>query len=98
MGKFPFGTAIEGLFWLASALNSAVSLYYYIRVVVFMYLKKDVTGSEPTLGPALAFTLAVAVAATLALGVYPRTLFDAAESSAATLRGVIRPAAEAKNR
>jgi len=58
MGKFwLFGAAIEsGYIGLAviGVLNSAISLYYYIRVVVFMYLKKDVTGSEPTMSPMLA--------------------------------------------
>ena len=45
MGKFwLFGAAIDaGYVWLAviGVLNSAISLYYYIRIVVFMYLKKD---------------------------------------------------------
>src|SRR4030095_15161541 len=83
MGKFwLFSAAIEsGYVWLAviGVLNSAISLYYYIRIVVFMYLKKETTGTEPTTSPALAFTLAVAVIATLALGIYPRLLFEAAE-------------------
>jgi NADH-quinone oxidoreductase subunit N len=89
MGKFwLFSAAIEaGYVWLAliGVLNSAISLYYYVRIVVFMYLKKETTGSEPTASPALAFTLAVAVIATIALGVYPRLLFEAAERSAASL-------------
>jgi NADH-quinone oxidoreductase subunit N len=89
MGKFwLFSAAIEaGYVWLAviGVLNSAISLYYYIRIVVFMYLKKETTGSEPTTSPALAFTLAVAVIATLALGVYPRLLFEVAERSAQSL-------------
>jgi NADH-quinone oxidoreductase subunit N len=89
MGKFwLFSAAIEaGYVWLAviGVLNSAISLYYYIRIVVFMYLKKETTGSEPVTGPALAFTLAVAVIATIALGVYPRLLFEAAERSAQAL-------------
>ena len=55
MGKFwLFSAAIEsGYVWLAviGVLNSAVSLYYYIRVVVFMYLKKDVTGIGARLQP-----------------------------------------------
>jgi len=89
MGKFwLFSAAIEaGYVWLAviGVLNSAISLYYYIRIVVFMYLKKETTGSEPTTSPALAFTLAVAVIATIALGVYPRLLFEAAERSARSL-------------
>ena len=55
MGKFwLFGAAIEaGYVWLAviGVLNSAISLYYYIRIVVFMYLKKETTGSEPVTEP-----------------------------------------------
>jgi NADH-quinone oxidoreductase subunit N len=89
MGKFwLFGAAIEsGYVTLAliGVLNSAVSLYYYVRIVVFMYLKKETTGSEPAASPALALTLAVAVAATLVLGVFPQQLFAIAEASARTL-------------
>jgi len=89
MGKFwLFGAAIdEGYYWLAliGVLNSAVSLYYYVRIVVFMYLKKETTGSDPVASPALALTLAVAVAATILLGVYPRQLFEFAEVSARAL-------------
>jgi NADH-quinone oxidoreductase subunit N len=89
MGKFwLFGAAIEaGYVWLAviGVLNSAISLYYYIRIVVFMYVKKETTGSEPVASPALTLTLAVAVAGTIALGIYPRLLFDLAEVSARSL-------------
>jgi NADH-quinone oxidoreductase subunit N len=92
MGKFwLFSAAIEaGFVWLAviGVLNSAISLYYYIRVVVFMYLKKDATGSEPVFSPSLAIAVGVAVAATIFLGVYPRLLFDVAEASARTLGAV----------
>jgi len=89
MGKFwLFSAAIDQhYYWLAviGVLNSAISLYYYVRVVVFMYLKKETTGSEPIASPALMFTLALAVAATIILGVYPRMLFEVAEASARTL-------------
>jgi NADH-quinone oxidoreductase subunit N len=89
MGKFwLFSAAIDsGYVWLAviGVLNSAISLYYYVRVVVFMYLKKDIAGSNPTASPALKFTLAAALAGTLILGVYPRMLFEVAEASARTL-------------
>ena len=89
MGKlWLFSAAIEAhYYWLAviGVLNSAISLYYYVRVVVFMYVKKDTIGSEPRLGPALATVLAIAVAATLVIGVYPRLLFEVAEASARTL-------------
>jgi NADH-quinone oxidoreductase subunit N len=89
MGKFwLFGAAIEaGYVWMAviGVLTSALSLYYYVRIVVFMYLKKETTGSEPVTSPALALTLGAAVLATLLLGVYPRQLFEFAEISARAL-------------
>src|SRR5712691_1460007 len=89
MGKFwLFGAAIEAkYYWLAviGVLNSAISLYYYVRIVVFMYLKKEALGSEPATSPTLAVVLGVAVAATLVLGVYPRLLFELADMSARTL-------------
>jgi len=90
MGKFwLFGAAIEsGYVWLAfiGVVNSAISLYYYLRIVVFMYLKKDATiASDAVTSPALALAMGVAIAATIFLGVYPRLLFELAEASARTL-------------
>ena len=89
MGKFwLFGAAIEsGYVWLAviGVLNSAVSLYYYIRIVVYMMLKNEPSGSEPPYSPALAVAIVAAVIATIGLGVYPQPLFEFAESSARTL-------------
>ena len=89
MGKFwLFSAAIDAHYnWLAviGVLNSAVSLYYYVRIVVFMYVKKEALGSEPATSPTLAVVLGVAVAATLVLGVYPRLLFELADASARTL-------------
>jgi len=89
MGKFwLFSAAIDAHYYVLAVigvLNSAISLYYYIRIVVFMYLKKETIGSQPTTSPALAVVLGVAVAGTLIIGVYPRLLFEVAELSAKTL-------------
>jgi NADH-quinone oxidoreductase subunit N len=97
MGKFwLFGAAIEaGYVWLAviGVLNSAISLYYYIRVVVFMWLRDEVSGSEPRLTPALTATIAIALAGTIVLGIYPLPLFDFAERSARALGAVAMTAA-----
>jgi NADH-quinone oxidoreductase subunit N len=89
MGKFwLFSAAIDARYYglaVIGVLNSAISLYYYVRIVVFMYVKKDIAGTEPSTSPAIAVTLAIAVAATLMLGVYPRLLFQVAAASARTL-------------
>jgi NADH-quinone oxidoreductase subunit N len=89
MGKFwLFGAAIDAGYVrlaLIGVLNSAISLYYYIRIVVFMYLKKETAGSEPTTNPALALTLGIAIAGTIALGVFPQPLFEFASRSAESL-------------
>ncbi len=89
MGKFwLFSAAIDGgYYWLAviGVLNSAVSLYYYLRVVVFMWFKGEPSGSDLVLSPAMAVLLVVTLAGTLAIGIYPRPLFDLADYSAKTL-------------
>jgi NADH-quinone oxidoreductase subunit N len=89
MGKFwLFGAAIEaGYIWLAviGVVNSAISLYYYVRVVVFMWIKEDAIGSPVTLAPGIAIVLALAVAGTIFFGIYPAPLFTIAEHSAASL-------------
>jgi len=89
MGKFwLFSAAIEsGYVWLAviGVVNSAISLYYYVRVIVFMWIKEETLGSPVALAPALGIVVGVALAATLILGVYPAPLFDLARLSAATL-------------
>jgi len=73
-------------------INSAISLYYYLRVVVFMFMKNEATGSQPVLAPGLAVALVFTIAGTLILGVYPRPLFELAELSAKAL-GVVGMAA-----
>jgi NADH-quinone oxidoreductase subunit N len=93
MGKlWLFGAAIDaGYVGLAviGVLNSALSLYYYARIVVLMWTK----GEEPEVpihvSPGLLAVVALTAAGTLVLGIYPRYLFDIAASSAAAL-GVIR--------
>ena len=96
MGKFwIFGAAIEsGYVWLAviGVLNSAVSLYYYIRVVVFLWMKSETAGSPIVATPAMVVALGVAAAGTIVLGIYPRPLFELADMSARTL-GVVGAAA-----
>jgi NADH-quinone oxidoreductase subunit N len=99
MGKFwIFSAAIEaGYVWLAviGVLNSAISLYYYVRVVVFMWIRGEAAGSPIVAGPAMNVALGLALAATLLIGVYPTFLFDFAEASARML-GAAPPALTAR--
>ena len=69
-----FGATIKaGYGWLAvlAVVNSAISLYYYLRLVVAMYMGTPVEGEAPSRSRALWTVVAVSVAFTLAVGVYP---------------------------
>ncbi|MHC1631869.1 MAG: NADH-quinone oxidoreductase subunit N [Methanotrichaceae archaeon] len=88
VGKFVlFASAINaGLIWLAvlAILNSALSLYYYLRVIMYMYVKEPAGGkiSEPK-GYVLA--LVVALVAVLGMGLYPQPFVDLAYRAAESL-------------
>ncbi|HIF22395.1 MAG TPA: NADH-quinone oxidoreductase subunit N [Gemmatimonadetes bacterium] len=93
MGKmWLFGAAIDaGEIWLVviAVLNSAVSAYYYLRVVVFMWINEDEPAGSPiAIGPTMAVALGVALLGTVVLGVYPQALFEYAQSAASTLDGI----------
>jgi len=92
MGKFwIFSSAIDsGFIWLAvvGVVNSAISLFYYIRVVVFMWIKEEVIGSTISFRPAMAIVIVFAVVGTVFLGLYPQPLFETALDAAATLGSV----------
>jgi len=66
---------------VVAAVNSAVGAVYYLRLVGVMYLRTPLKVAEPGRGHvALAVAVACA-AATLALGVYPKPLADAARAA-----------------
>ncbi len=97
MGKFwLFGAAIEaGYIRLAvlGVLMSALSLYYYLRVVIYMWQRTEVVEPLPSPGPAWSVAVAVAVLGTVLFGLYPSPVFDAADVSARALGAVISTAA-----
>jgi NADH-quinone oxidoreductase subunit N len=64
-------------------LNSALGAYYYLRIIVMMYMREP-RGDVPVaaIPPAVAVALAVCVAATLALGVFPGRVLDYTTQSA----------------
>ncbi len=93
MGKlWLFGAAVDaGEIWLVviAVMNSAISAYYYLRVVVFMWINEDEPAGSPIrIGPAMAVALGVALLGTVVLGVYPQALFEHAQAAASTLEGI----------
>jgi formate hydrogenlyase subunit 3/multisubunit Na+/H+ antiporter MnhD subunit len=76
-GKFYlFSDAIKGqYYWLAviGMLNSAVSAYYYLRVLMYMYFKEPVKElGKVDMSPAYVVVMLVSVGALLYLGIFPR--------------------------
>jgi len=85
-GKFYiFSAAVKaGYIWLAviGVLNSAVSAYYYIRVVVTMYMQEgekqiDLLSARP----ALAAVILVAAIGTVVMGIFPSASISLAKAS-----------------
>lgn len=90
-GKFYlFSAAIDsGWVWLAllGVLNSLVSVWYYLGVIVQMYMVEGtVQPVSPYARPCLLATIVLAVVATVALGVLPGTSMQLAADAFASLR------------
>ena len=66
-------------------LNSAVSAYYYLRVVSHMYLAEPEDSSSIVPTPMLASALAITVLGVLIVGLVPTLLMDAAQRAVSAL-------------
>ncbi len=90
MAKFyVFSAAVkERFYWLViiGVLNSAVSVYYYLRVTVLMYFReseREITGLQ--FSPASVIALILAVIGTLYMGIFPANVISFAQKSIAGL-------------
>ncbi len=87
VGKFYlFSAAVKsGYIWLAviGVLNSAVSIYYYLRIVVYMYMLKPKVEEIPVrpVGMAISLALVIAAIGVVNFGLFPKLLLDFAEAS-----------------
>jgi len=85
-GKFYIfmGAVRAGLVWLAviGMLNSAVSAYYYLRVIMIMYMSEPEGEAQILLSRPMTWGLAVSVLGVFALGLMPDTFLALARSSA----------------
>jgi NADH-quinone oxidoreductase subunit N len=80
-----FDAAVQSdLVWLVivGVLNSVVSAYYYLRVVLQMYAEEPASEEPVPAGPALGLALAIAVVGVLFIGILPAFLLEASESAA----------------
>jgi len=86
---YVFDAAVEAdLVWLAlvGVLNSVISAYYYLRVVLNMYTLEPASEETFQPSPYLGLAMIAAVIGLFAIGVYPEPLLDASESAAAVFR------------
>ena len=83
-----FGAAVDAdLEWLvlAGVLNSAVSAYYYLRVVKVMYLSPPTDEEPVSSGAAMRLAMLMTFAGVLFFGIYPAPLINLAKTAASVL-------------
>jgi NADH-quinone oxidoreductase subunit N len=93
VGKFYiFSAAIQaGYIWLAiiGVMNSLVSVYYYLRITVLMYMKPAETDLGPVaFSPTQTAVVAITAAAVLFIGIFPGFLYSLAMSSVKIFPGL----------
>jgi NADH-quinone oxidoreductase subunit N len=74
---------------IIGVLTSLVSIYYYLRVVVIMFMYPQPAPEQPETIPVTAdFALWVSVAGTVGLGIIPTGFFNLANQAVVAVRGV----------
>jgi len=86
IGKFYiFSGALQaGLVWLVviAVLNSVMAAYYYIYIIVAMYMQEGgVAVGSMSRRPGLVATIAIALIATILIGIYPAPYMTAATTA-----------------
>ncbi len=93
-GKFyVFADAIRAemyLLALFAVLNTAVAVYYYLRVLVYIYIREEETEVWPTYAGALTLALFIACAAIIFFGCFPDPILEGARYSVETLSSGIK--------
>ncbi len=91
-GKFlVISSAVEVGGWLnflavLTVLNAAVAAFYYLRVVVYMFMRDPADETPPLRHGRLVWAgLAVATAMTIAMGLFPNLLLDIVGTAAAAI-------------
>jgi NADH-quinone oxidoreductase subunit N len=89
VGKwYLFGAAVRAdVAWIAvvAVINSVVSLYYYARIVVMMYMREPEEDVAIAASPAQRLAIATCALFTLLFGVYPQPIIEFARRSVLVL-------------
>ena len=89
MGKFYLLMSIvnAGYAWLAvvAVAFSAISAYFYLRVVMYMYMKESTETPVLSVSPAIGLALLITVAMVIAMGILPARFIDFAGAASAAL-------------
>ncbi len=91
VGKFYiFSAAIKsGYIGLAiiAVINSVISVYYYLRITVIMYMKEPAREFVPlTISPLMVAAIVISVVGTLQLGIFPSKVMEIAQRSILMMR------------
>ena len=90
---FVFKAAVDaGLYWLTiiGLVNSVIGAYYYLRVLVFMYMREPEPGApvaKPMRSGYVGVALVIAAILVIALGVLPGTSLEVVTSAALSGKG-----------
>jgi NADH-quinone oxidoreductase subunit N len=92
VGKFYiFSAAIKaGYVWLVilAVINSAISLYYYLRVTVVMYMHEEEEGVlTMSRAPAVALVIILTSVATIGMGIFPSWIMEPVQKTVQLLLG-----------
>ncbi|CAG1769729.1 partial NADH-quinone oxidoreductase subunit N, partial [uncultured bacterium] len=91
VGKFYiFSAAIKsGYAGLAviGVINSVISVYYYLRITVIMYMKEPTREFTPlTISPLIVAAIVISVVGTLQLGIFPSKVMEMAQQATLILK------------
>ena len=91
VGKFYiFSAAMKsGYVGLAviGVINSVISVYYYLRITVIMYMKEPTRDFSPlTISPLIVAAIVISVVGTLQLGIFPSKVMEIVQHSVLTLK------------
>ena len=91
VGKFYiFSAAIKSgyvVLAIIGVINSVISVYYYLRITVIMYMKEPTREFTPlTLSPFIVAAIVISVIGTLQLGIFPSKVIEMAQQATLILK------------